>query len=131
MKRSLLLAGLASAILAAPAASQPDWSRAERVTVSLSSFKFDPAQLRLKAGQPVILHLQNVGSGGHNFAAPAFFAAAAVRPQDKAKIAGGAVDVRGRSAVDVALVPAAGRYPLKCTHTLHSTFGMTGSIVVS
>jgi plastocyanin len=129
MKPSLL-AALAALALAAPSAAQPNWSEGTRVTVSLSSFKFDPAELRLKAGQPIVLHLQNVGAGGHNFSAPAFFAAAAVRPQDRAKVSGGAVDIPGHGTVDVALVPVAGTYKLKCTHMMHSTFGMTGSIVV-
>jgi plastocyanin len=120
-----LLAGLAS-----PAAAQPDWSRAQRVTVMLSSFKFAPATLRLRAGQPVILHLENAGSGGHDFSAPAFFKGATVRPQDAGKAAGGSVDVDGHASVDIALVPAAGTYPLRCTHAFHSMFGMKGSIVV-
>lgn len=127
---SLLLALLAAAALAAPAASQSDWGRTERVTVSLSSFRFDPRELHLKAGQPIVLHLQNTGSGGHNFAAPAFFAAATLRPQDRARVSGGTIDVPGHGSVDVALVPAAGRYPLRCTHMFHSTFGMTETIVV-
>ena len=130
MKRPLLLACLATLTLAAPAAAQPDWSHAARVTVSLSSFKFAPASLHLRAGQPVILHLENTGSGGHDFSAPAFFRAAAVRPADAAKLSGGSVDVDGHGSVDIALVPAAGTYTLRCTHTFHSTFGMKGSIVV-
>ncbi|MBV9931475.1 MAG: cupredoxin domain-containing protein [Alphaproteobacteria bacterium] len=130
MKRSLLLAGLAAVSLAAPSAAQPNWSQAPRVTVALSSFKFAPATIRLRAGQPVILHLQNSGSGGHDFSAPAFFKAATVRPQDKGRVEGGSVDVAGRESVDVALVPAAGTYPLRCTHAFHSMFGMKGSIVV-
>ena len=128
MKRSLLLAALAC--LAAPAAAQPDWSHAARVTVGLSSFKYSPATIRLRAGQPVILHLENTGSGGHDFSAPAFFKAASVRPQDAAKVGGGAVDVGGHESVDIALVPAAGTYALRCTHAFHSMFGMKGSIVV-
>jgi plastocyanin len=131
MKPSLRIAALAAAFaLSAPALAQPDWSHAARVDVALSSFKFAPATLRLHAGQPVILHLQNTGSGSHDFSAPAFFKAARVRPQDTAKLAGGSVDVDGHGYVDVALVPAAGTYPLRCTHAFHAMFGMKGSIVV-
>lgn len=130
MKRSLVLSGLAALGLAAPSAAQPGWGQAARVTVALSSFKFAPQVIRLRAGQPVILHLQNTGSGGHDFSAPAFFRAASVRPQDKAKVEGGAVDVGGRESVDVALVPAAGTYALRCTHAFHTMLGMKGSIVV-
>jgi plastocyanin len=130
MKPFLLLAPLAALALAAPAAAQPDWSHAQRVTVALSSFKFAPATLQLRAGQPVILHLENTGSGGHDFSAPAFFKAAQVRPQDSGKLTGGAVDVDGHGSVDIALVPAPGTYALRCTHAFHTMFGMKGSIVV-
>jgi len=131
MKPSLRTIALAAALaLAAPASAQPDWSHAQRIDVALSSFKFAPATLHLRAGQPVILHLQNSGSGGHDFSAPAFFKAARVRPQDAGKLAGGSVDVDGHGSADIALVPTAGTYPLRCTHAFHAMFGMKGSIVV-
>ena len=123
--RALLLLPLLVAAL--PASAQTDWSRVPRVDVLLSSFDYDPDTIRLRAGQPVVLRLRNSGGGGHNFAAPAFFAAARVAggPVDR-----GAVEVGGRRTVEVRLIPAAGRYRLRCTHTLHSAFGMRGEIVV-
>jgi plastocyanin len=72
----------------------------------------------------------NNAGGGHSFSAPQFFAAARVAPASQPLVRDGAVDVPKHSAVDVALTPAAGQYPLKCTHTLHAAFGMKGSIVV-
>lgn len=119
-------------LLAAPGvAAQPDWSDAARTEVTLSNFKFAPQSIHLKAGQPVVLHIVNTASGGHNFAAKAFFDAAAVRPADAVMIHDGTIEVRGHQSVDIGLVPKAGQYPLKCTHTLHKTFGMKGEIVVS
>lgn len=119
-------------LAAAPgAATAPQWSQAARIEVTLSNFKFAPQSLHLKAGQPVLLHIVNAGSGGHNFAAKAFFDAAAVRSADAAMIHDGTVEVRGHQSVDIGLVPKAGQYPLKCTHTFHKTFGMKGEIVVS
>ena len=123
----------AAAIAATPAmlsSAAPDWSRAARVEVRLASFSYSPKSIRLRAGQPVILHLVNTSSGGHDFTARQFFAAAAVRPQDRSAIAGGSVEVRSRQSRDIALVPRAGSYPLKCGHTLHKTFGMSGQIIV-
>jgi plastocyanin len=120
---------LLSAILILPAVAAAQ-APARTVHVQLSSFKFRPQTLRLRAGQPVVLHLVNTGSGGHNFAAPSFFAAARVAPESAGRISGGAIEVPSRSAVDVRLVPARGTYRLRCTHTLHSTFGMRGRIVV-
>ena len=118
------------AATAAPAQPAPDWSHARRVDVNLSNFAFSPKTIHLRAGQPVLLHLTNVSSGGHDFTAKQFFAASVIRAQDRAAIRGGSVEVGKRRSVDVALVPRAGRYPLKCGHTLHKTFGMSGEIVV-
>jgi plastocyanin len=107
--------------------AQPDWSRAQRVEVRLSSFDYDPDTIRLPAGRPVILHLVNTSGGGHNFAAPQFFAAADIA---SGSVRNGVVEVPGRQAVDVRLIPARGRFRLRCTHRFHTTFGMSGDIVV-
>jgi uncharacterized cupredoxin-like copper-binding protein len=120
-----------AAALAAPAAAQaPDWAHASRVDVTLANFSYSPKTIHLRAGRPVVLHLVNSASGGHDFTARQFFAAAAVRPQDRGAIAGGSVELKGRQSRDVGLVPRAGRYPLKCGHAFHKMFGMTGEIVV-
>ena len=118
----------ASALVAAPAAAQPDWSNAARVEVKLASFSYTPSTIHLRAGQPVVLHLVNTASGGHDFAAREFFAAATLR--NPGAVDRGRVDLGGHESRDIALVPRAGRYPLKCTHTFHKMFGMTGEIVV-
>jgi plastocyanin len=131
MARSFLV--LVAAFLTLPvgaAAAEPDWAGATRVDVALSSFKFAPQTLRLRAGQPVVLHLVNTGSGGHDFTSPEFFAAADVRGSDAGKIRKGEIDLRGHQSVDIALRPKAGRYKLRCGHAFHSTLGMKGAIVV-
>ena len=110
--------------LAAPAAIQ---AQPQTVEVRLSNFDFTPSTIRLHAGQPVVLHLVNTAHGGHNFAAREFFAAAS---NVSGPVRGGAVEVRGGQSVDVTLTPARGSYRLRCTHTMPSAFGMTGSIVV-
>ena len=96
----------------------------------MSSFDFTPSTLRLRADRPVILHLVNKGSGGHDFTAPAFFAAAQVRPRDRGLAGKGRIELSGGRSVDIALVPRAGTYKLKCSHAFHQTFGMSGRIVV-
>jgi uncharacterized cupredoxin-like copper-binding protein len=117
--------------LAAPVAAQaPDWAHARRIAIELSSFKYRPETIRLRAGQPVLLHLANVSKGGHDFTAPEFFASAQLRASDRATVKGGRVEVKGGQTRDVALVPRAGRYRLKCSHNFHKTLGMTGDILV-
>jgi plastocyanin len=117
-------AALLSFLLLAPATAL---SAQDRVEVQLKNFDFVPRTISLHAGQPVTLHLVNTAHGGHNFAAPAFFAAAS---HVSGPVARGAVEVGGGRSVDVTLTPAAGSYRLRCTHTMHTAFGMSGQIVV-
>lgn len=105
----------------APAAAQ------QTIEVRLSSFDFAPSAIMLRAGQPIVLHLVNTGRGGHNFSAPEFFAAAS---DMLGPVRGGTIEVPGHGSVDIRLTPARGTYRLRCTHTLHSTFGMRGTINV-
>ncbi len=98
------------------------------VEVRLSNFEFAPETIRLRAGEPVVLTLVNSGSGGHNFSAREFFAAAR---GVSGPVENGTVEVAGHRRVEVRLTPARGSYRLRCSHTLHSTFGMRGRIVVS
>ena len=117
--------GLAAASPAVSQAPQP-----ATVSVTLSNFKFNPAAIEMHAGVPTVLHLVNTASGGHNFTAPEFFAAAKIAPASQPLVHDGKVEVPKHSALDVTLTPAAGQYSLKCTHMLHSSFGMNGTIVV-
>lgn len=100
---------------------------AERVEIVLANFSFTPSQIHLHKGQPYLLHFVNQGSGGHNFAAKGFFDAAHINGGAPAK---GVIELGKGESRDVTLVPAAGRYEVKCTHFLHSGFGMKGEIVV-
>jgi len=99
-------------------------------TVDMANFSFNPAQLQLHANTLTTLQLHNSSSGGHSFSAPAFFAAARIEPGSAGLVHDGKVEIPGRSTVQVALIPAAGQYPLKCSHTLHAAFGMKGTIIV-
>jgi plastocyanin len=103
----------------------------QEIQVSLSNFSFNPNMLRLQRNTPYTLHLMNAASGGHSFSAPEFFAAAAVAPEDRAKITNGRIEIPAGQTVDVTLTPMrAGSYPIVCTHFLHQSFGMHGTAVV-
>ncbi|HMG47848.1 MAG TPA: cupredoxin domain-containing protein [Allosphingosinicella sp.] len=119
--RSILFALL----LATPALTAAQSPRT--VEVRLSSFDFTPNEIHLRAGEPVALHLVNSGRGGHNFSAPQFFAAAS---GVSGPVRSGAVEVGSHASAEVRLTPARGHYRLRCTHSLHTAFGMTGQIVV-
>ena len=101
------------------------------IDVHLSNFKFTPRAIVLDQGRPYVLRLVNDSGGGHDFAAPAFFARANVALPDRPLIRGGEVEVPSGQVRLVRLTaPPAGRYKLKCTHRFHKMFGMSGSIVV-
>jgi uncharacterized cupredoxin-like copper-binding protein len=110
--------------LAVPASAQ---AQAQSVEIRLSNFDFTPSTIRLRAGEPVVLHLVNSAHGGHNFAAPEFFAAAS---GVSGPVSHGKVELHGNQTVDVHLTPARGHYHLRCTHTMHTAFGMSGEIDV-
>jgi uncharacterized cupredoxin-like copper-binding protein len=126
-----LLGGCASTHAIAPrvASAGVDFGQAETVEVTLSSFAFQPSEIRLQAGKPYLLKLVDV-SGGHDFTAPEFFAAAQVAPEDAAKVAKGQVELKGGESAVIHLVPAAGTFDLACTHFGHAALGMKGKIVV-
>ncbi|WP_052757506.1 cupredoxin domain-containing protein [Sphingobium chungbukense] len=113
------------------AQSTDDWRSARLLTIHLSSFKFDPSDILLDHGVPYTLHIVNGSSGGHDFASKEFFAQARIKPEDADKVSGGRVDLGGGESVDIHLIaPSPGSYKIRCTHFMHSMFGMTGRIVV-
>jgi len=104
-------------------------TNASTIIIHLSNFEFNPSQLRLRVGVPVHLLLMNDSGGGHNFSAPAFFAASTV--QAGTPLHDGKIDVPAGGHVEITMVPGApGTYKLECSHFLHSLFGMTGTIIV-
>lgn len=121
---SLLVAAIALAPLPLSASDAP-----ARVNIAMANFRFTPAAIHLAAGKPVTLHFTS--SGSHDFSAPQFFRAASMDAANRAKVAGGKVEMEGDDTVDVTLTPKAGSYEARCTHFLHSSFGMTGTITVS
>ena len=123
-------AALAAGLIACCGSSQAVAQAGSELRVELSSFAFAPRELHLRAGQPATLVLSNVASGGHDFSAPGFFAAARVQPGDAALVSDGEVDVPSKETRTIHLVPAAGTYKLTCTHMMHAMFGMKGTIIV-
>lgn len=129
--KAVLGSMLALILIGSAPAATPDWSGAERIEINLSNFKFTPSRIELRPGGAYLLHLSNTSSGGHNFSAKEFFAAATVAPEDQARIVRGAIEMSGGEQLDIRLIaPPAGTYPLHCGHFMHSVFGMKGVLVV-
>jgi uncharacterized cupredoxin-like copper-binding protein len=103
----------------------------QAITVDLSNFKFTPATLTLTHGRSYVLHFVNSSSGGHDFVAKEFFDAASIAPEDRAKVKHGEVELDGGESADIHIVAGTpGSYKSHCSHFMHSSFGMTGTVVV-
>lgn len=120
---------LSYAAVSAPLSAQ---TGPQRVEIVLANFSFSPSDIQLVAGRPVTLHLVNRGSGGHNFIAKDFFAAASMDAATRRKLGKkGVAELAKGEAMDISLTPQAGNYKVKCGHFLHAGLGMTGMITVS
>lgn len=127
----LLSLTAAAALLASPGAAQDiDWRDVPRKEISISGNRYNPATIRLGAGQPVVLRIHNVSRDSHVFSARDFFAAAIVRLEDRSVVTGGAVDLEARETREIGLVPAAGRFAVRCSQQYHETLGERGAILV-
>lgn len=128
MIRPLLALLLAfGSALAVPAATET-----AIVNVTLADFSFTPATLNFERGRHYRLHLENQGSGGHNFSGAAFFKAVSLDTASQSLVNKGKVEVPKGGSVDLDFtVVTPGTYPIKCTHFLHAGFGMTGSAIIN
>jgi len=127
MRRSILF----SALLAVFASGAATAQTSQALSVEMSNFKFSPATLMLAHGHSYVLHFVNNASGGHDFVAKEFFASSTIAPEDRAKVRKGEIELSGGESVDVHLVAnTPGTYKSHCSHFMHSSFGMTGQIVV-
>jgi plastocyanin len=125
----LLLGGCAGDAATGGATDGVDWSHAETLVVRLAEYRFEPAEVTLRYGQPYRLRLENTGKEMHEFTAPAFFRAARVRDASRVLAFGDDVVVQPGETRDVELVaPAPGTYKLTCAD--HDWAGMIGRIVV-
>ena len=126
MRLSMLIGAVLISLPTALSAQAPT-----TVDVHLSNFRFAPKPIQLERGRPYVLRLINDADGGHNFAAPAFFAASNIAPPDRAWLKNGKVEVPGGQVREIRLTaPAPGTYKLSCTHFMHGAFGMKGEIIV-
>jgi uncharacterized cupredoxin-like copper-binding protein len=127
------LLALAVAAVAEPptmAAEAPaDWSRAVALTVVMTEYSFTPDHLRFHQGQPYRLRLENRGKEMHEFTAPEFFKAIAIRNPEVLVAAGNDVVVQPGEQKELDFVPRQrGEFGLICAD--HDWAGMIGGIVI-
>ena len=103
----------------------------EVIQVNLSNDAFAPSSLQLHANTTYRLRLTNTSHSGHDLDAPQLFAASSIAPADQSKVADGEIEVDSGQTVEVTFTPTkTGTYKFRCSHFLHSAFGMTGEAVV-
>jgi uncharacterized cupredoxin-like copper-binding protein len=101
------------------------------INVTMSEFKFAPAEIDLQSGQPYQLHIVNDGKRSHDLSAKAFFSSVQVSPDDKGAVKDGVVELTVGESADVAIIAGKpGTYEMHCDHPLHAMLGMKGTIVV-
>jgi len=113
-----------------------DWSTVEERALDLDEFSFSPSDMAFKMNQPYELTLTNKGDIAHNFVAPAFFGAIAVKglvfadgEANMPLLESIALDV-GETNVLIFVPLQKGSFPLVCDKPLHETFGMKGTIAI-
>jgi len=126
MQRLLLPLAL---LLTSPVAAQ-EWRMAPEYDVQLSTYDIQPAEIRLRAGEPVRLRFVNNSNQGLRFSAGEFFRSAQLRRRDSELVRGGDVEVPALSTRTIVLVPKAGRYKAAGANLLHRLLGMRGRIIV-
>ena len=105
------------------------WANAEPLIVVMVDNSFQPSQIEFHAGRAYALRLENHGKEMHEFTAPAFLKAAAIK--DKRRLSNGGTDIvvqAGKTVTVLLIAPAKGHYDLTCAD--HDWDGMTGAIAV-
>ncbi|WP_309661122.1 cupredoxin domain-containing protein [Sphingomonas sp.] len=95
--------------------------------INLASYSFSPAPIVLHAGIPVTLQFVNRAGKGHDFTAKLFFRSARILA---GSVEGGEIELRPGQTANVTLIPAAGRYNVRCSHAFHNMLGMHTTILV-
>lgn len=132
----LALLAASACFLAAPSAAQrqearePEWRTAVEVDILLHPFRYEPREIHLQAGRPVLLHFVNNGRANLSFRAPAFFAAARIRRGDRHRLQDGGFRLAPGARLHLSLVPARGHYRAYSGYFLHRLRGMTARIIV-
>ena len=128
----LILLATTAFMLAAPATEQrePEWRTAVEQDILLHPFRYEPREIHLQAGRPVLLQFVNNGQANLSFRAPRFFAAAQIRRGDRHRLQNGGFRLAPGARLRISLVPARGHYAVWSGYFIQRLRGMTARIVV-
>jgi uncharacterized cupredoxin-like copper-binding protein len=111
-------------------AADVDWTSAQLVTVQLVDDRFVPDKLVFRRGVAYRLHLENTGADIHDFTAPEFFSAIAIRnPEVLERTRKDEVSLQPKEQKDLYFVAQKpGTYKLVCVN--HDWDNMVGNITI-
>jgi len=116
-------------VVALSSAGLADSSKAERVVLVETEYRFAPTRLTFRVGSTYRLHVENRGKELHEFTAPAFLKTVEIVNPEALSPDGTELVVEPGEEKDLDFVPKqAGRFPFYCAD--HDWAGMTGEIVV-
>ncbi len=116
-------------LVATSAAAQPEWRSARDVELRLAPNDIAPAEVRVKAGEPVRLRIINGTLGAYRLSAPGLLSAATMRRRDRDALGGGLLIQPGEVRELVINAPA-GRYAIASTSIVRRLLGMRAEIIV-
>jgi plastocyanin len=123
-KLTLVSAAVGVFLAVGPASAQQPASQA----IAVYSYGYTPKMIHLVAGRPVTLTFTNTSGSGHDFTAKEFFGASKITSGAAPE---GEIELKPHESKSITLVPRAGAYKAHCSHFMHTTFGMTGTITVN
>lgn len=111
-------------------AADVDWANAQLVTVQMVDDRFVPDRLVFRRGVPYRLHLENDGADIHDFTAPEFLNAIAIRnPEVLERTRKDEVSLQSKEQKDLFFVATKpGHYRLVCVN--HDWDNMVGDITI-
>jgi len=113
-----------------------DWSKPFVVEMDLQDHHFEPDEVVLPLGKPVVLRLKNTGKVNHDMVGGSFFQAVLVRniSNSAGRVYASyvrAVDVRAKNEAEIWLVPVtAGKFTFYCSIEGHREEGMEGTFTI-
>ncbi len=127
-KLVLVAAVAAVSLLPAAAMAQDD---AGPVVITLSEYRFTPADITLTHGQHYVFRITDSGKRDHDLTAKEFFKTVTLDPDATGSVKEGVVDLTPGVTADIGFTPnQAGTFEMHCGHPFHAMLGMKGHIVV-
>ncbi len=126
-KRPVFLAGFALAVVLGLAGCSA--TPATSINVTMTDYKYDPAEVRVAAGQEITLTLKNTGSVEHEWVIMKVPATVPWGDADEPNVYWEQEVAAGQSETVKFTAPSAGEYQIVCGQPGHIEEGMVGKLI--